>query len=121
MEDNYETGRLFTVRNAKVAYILLQWLPELNASNVDDSFSIHSAELTPVPDQTPSELFDQSQSRRGSCDVSHDLQTWLGKQLLLLCSSGTHNRMQCCNEGLVKGVILLLRQPAALHQKTLGE
>ena len=51
---------------------------------------------------------------------SHDLQIWLSDWLRRLCSSSVHNRMFCCNEGLISAILNILHREKQINQEAVG-
>ncbi|CAH1788242.1 unnamed protein product [Owenia fusiformis] len=51
---------------------------------------------------------------------SHDLQIWLTECLKVVCSSGNHNRMYCCNEGMVTAILKILKREAQINTQAVG-
>ncbi|XP_013384976.1 neurobeachin-like protein 1 [Lingula anatina] len=48
----------------------------------------------------------------------HELQKWLADSLTALCSTGVHNKRQCCREGMVGAVLQVLRQEKQMDAET---
>ncbi|KAK3083537.1 hypothetical protein FSP39_025014, partial [Pinctada imbricata] len=50
---------------------------------------------------------------------SHDLQIWLAENLCKLCIKG-HNKLSCCNDGMISAILTVLAREKQVDQKAIG-
>ena len=51
---------------------------------------------------------------------SHDLQVWLSESLKTLCGNGTHNRINCGNEGMISAILNILQREKQINPIAVG-
>lgn len=51
---------------------------------------------------------------------SHDLQVWLARELVSVCSSGHRSRMSCCAAGMIEQIVTVLRRQKQINSKAVG-
>jgi len=52
---------------------------------------------------------------------SHDLQTWLSESLCRLCVCGIHNRLSCCNAGMIGAILDVLQRHQQINARAVGK
>ena len=53
--------------------------------------------------------------------TSHDLQVWTADCLRRLCCHANHNRMHCCNAGLIEVILRVITQHETIDPLAMGK
>ncbi|XP_014667639.1 PREDICTED: neurobeachin-like protein 1 [Priapulus caudatus] len=52
---------------------------------------------------------------------SHDLQSWLSERLYALCAKGIHNKMQCCSQGMISAILVIMNRQKQISPRAVEQ